>query len=154
MLHICFPSNQILVSSKNFPNCVNNKNCIRVHIITVLYLLSYTIRKSWVWWGLGDWKGEGVGGKQRIGFVYQLRYFVASYLPVATCRDIIKNSKVGTARVGTKLHIHIFIFYTYILSWTNSENFVVVTFLRKLKKTAAIFAKKYRNKSFGANPRG
>ena len=75
-----------------------------------------------------------MGGKQRIGFVYQLRYFVASYLPVATCRDIIKNSKVGTARVGTKLHIHIFIFYTYILSWTNSENFVVVTFLRKLKK--------------------
>ena len=52
-----------------------------------------------------------MGGKQRIGFVYQLRYFVASYLPVATCRDIIKNSKVGTARVGTKLHI--FLYYIY-----------------------------------------
>ena len=90
-----------------------------------------------------------MGGKQRIGFVYQLRYFVASYLPVATCRDIIKNSKVGTARVGTKLHI--FLYYIYF-KLDEQRKFRCRHISAKTKKNGSNFRKKISKQIFWCQP--
>ena len=57
MLHICFPSKQILVSSKNFPNCVNNKNCIHVLYISLQYCIYSVTLLERVGCG-GDWEKE------------------------------------------------------------------------------------------------